>query len=195
MSGAAHGHGPEHGHGSPENRKVALLIAVLALVLAFSETLGKSAQTAALSYNIEASNLWSFFQAKTIRMTTVRTATEQADLGFKQATDPKAKEALQQRIAAWRKTAERYESEPETKEGRKELAARAKDAEQKRERSLAAYHHYEVASGAVQIAIVLASAAIITGMMWLTWVAGGLGVVGIVLSLMGFFAPTAVHLF
>lgn len=195
MSGAAHGHAPEHGHGSPENRNIALLIAVLALVLAFSETLGKGAQTAALSYNIEASNLWSFFQAKTIRMTTLRTATEQADLGLKQATDPKAKEALEQRIAAWRKTAERYESEPETQEGRKELAARAKDAEQKRERSLAAYHHYEVASGAVQIAIVLASAAIITGMMWLTWIAGGLGTVGIALCLIGFLAPTAIHLF
>src|SRR5215813_945066 len=69
MSGAA-------GHIDPSNKKIALLIAVLALVLAFSETLGKSAQTAALSYNIEASNLWSFFQAKTIRMTQVRTAGE-----------------------------------------------------------------------------------------------------------------------
>jgi hypothetical protein len=46
----------------------------LALVLAFSETLAKSAQTSAVSYNIEASNLWAFFQAKTIRMTTMRTA-------------------------------------------------------------------------------------------------------------------------
>jgi hypothetical protein len=45
------------GHIDPSNRKIALLIAVLALVLAFSETLGKGAQTAALSLNIEASNL------------------------------------------------------------------------------------------------------------------------------------------
>ncbi len=43
MSGAGHGHGLEHGHGGPENKKVALLISVLALVLAFSETLGKGA--------------------------------------------------------------------------------------------------------------------------------------------------------
>ncbi|TMH72777.1 MAG: DUF4337 domain-containing protein, partial [Betaproteobacteria bacterium] len=54
---AGHGHG--HGdHGG--NKGVALLISVLALVLAFSETLGKSAQTAGLAYNIEASNLWAF---------------------------------------------------------------------------------------------------------------------------------------
>ena len=65
-----------HGHIDPSNKKIALLIAILALILAFSETLAKSSQTTALSYNIEASNLWSFFQAKTIRMTTVRTAVE-----------------------------------------------------------------------------------------------------------------------
>ena len=192
---SAGGHGPDHGHANPENRKVALLIAVLALVLAFSETLGKSAQTAALSYNIEASNLWAFFQAKTIRMTTVRTAAEQADLDLKQAADPNAKEAIEQRISSWRKAAERYDSEPETREGRKELAARAKGAEEKRDKSLAAYHHYELASGAVQIAIVLASAAIITGMMWLTWLAGGLGTIGVIFCLIGFFAPPSIQLF
>jgi len=70
------GHGA---HVDPSNKRVALLIALLALVLAFSETLGKSAQTAALTHNIEASNLWSFFQAKTIRMTTLRTAAESMD--------------------------------------------------------------------------------------------------------------------
>ena len=193
MSGAAHGH--EGGHGSPENRRIALLISLLALVLAFSETLGKSAQTAGLSYNIEASNLWSFFQAKTIRMTTLRIAAEQAELELKRATDARAKEALEQRIASWRKTAERYDSEPETGEGRKELAARAKAAEQKRDLALAAYHHYELASAAVQIAIVLASASIITGMMWLTWVAGALGVAGVAFCAVGFFAPTSIHLF
>ncbi|MFL6970536.1 MAG: DUF4337 family protein, partial [Xanthobacteraceae bacterium] len=74
----------EHGHGhgaakqGPENRnkKIALVIAVIALFLAFSETLGKSAQTAGLSYNVEASNLWAFFQAKTIRRTLVETAAQ-----------------------------------------------------------------------------------------------------------------------
>ena len=65
-----------HGHVDPSNKKIALLISVLAVVLAFAETLGKGAQTAALSYNIEAANLWSFFQAKTIRRTTLGSAGE-----------------------------------------------------------------------------------------------------------------------
>ncbi|NCY26328.1 MAG: DUF4337 family protein, partial [Alphaproteobacteria bacterium] len=65
------GHGAPHG---AENKGVALLIAVLALFLAIAETGAKSAQTEALNANVEAANLWSFFQARTIRQTTVRTA-------------------------------------------------------------------------------------------------------------------------
>ena len=190
---AGHGHGPEH-H-DEGSKKIGLLIAILALVLAFSETLGKGAQTEALSLNIEASNLWAFFQAKTVRMTTVKTAAEAAALELARTTDPKAKDLVEKQIAGWRKNADRYDSEPETNEGRKELAARAKASEQKRDRSLAAYHHYETASGAVQIAIVLASAAIITGLNVFVWVAGALGAAGVAFTLIGFFWPTAVHLF
>ena len=183
------------GHIDPSNKKIALLISVLALVLAFGETLGKSAQTAALSYNIEASNLWSFFQAKTIRMTTVRTAVEAAELELKQTGSAEKKALLQQRIDEWKKIAGRYDSEPETREGRKELAERAKTAEKQRAYAMAAYHHYEMASAALQIAIVLASAHIITGVALLTWLAGGLGVIGVVFCCIGYFAPLAVHLF
>jgi len=183
------------GHIDPSNKKIALLISVLALVLAFGETLGKSAQTAALSYNIEASNLWSFFQAKTIRMTTVRTAVEAAEMEMKQTGSADRKALLQQRIDEWKKIAARYDSEPETREGRRELAERAKAAEKQRAHSLAAYHHYELSSAALQIAIVLASAQIITGVVLLTWLSCGLGVVGLVFCFIGYFAPMAVHLF
>src|SRR5258706_15646714 len=179
------------GHVDPSNKKIALQIAILAVVLAFSETLGKGAQTAALSYNIEASNLWSFFQAKTIRQTTMRTAAEALDAQF----GDKAPEAVKKQIQAWKKTAERYQSEPETNEGRKELAARAKNAEEKRDKSLAAYHHYEVASAAVQIAIVLASAEVITSVIALGWASAALGVAAVAFCMIGYFWPMSVDLF
>jgi plasmid stabilization system protein ParE len=181
----AHGHGhADHGG----NKGIALLISVLALVLAFAETLGKSAQTAGLAYNIEASNLWAFFQAKTIRQTVLRTAAEQAEISA-------GSEAAKKQVGRWKDTAQRYQSEPETGEGRDQLAARAKDAEKKRDRSMAAYHHYELASAAVQIAIVLASASIIAEIALLAWIGGALGGVGVVFCVIGFFFPTAVHLF
>ena len=52
------GHG---GHVDPSNKKIALLIAVLALFLAISETLSKAYQTEVITKQVEASNLWAFF--------------------------------------------------------------------------------------------------------------------------------------
>ena len=182
----------EHAGGS--NKKIALLIAVIALFLAFAETLGKSAQTEALGDNVEASNLWAFFQAKTIRMTFLRTSAEAAQAELDGITDPTIRTAKQKLIDNWQKTAARYDSEPETQEGRKELSRRAQEAEHKRDTALARYHQYEVASAAFQIGIVLASASVITGMAILTWLAGGLAVLGLVFMAFGLVAPHAVHL-
>src|ERR1051325_7904258 len=105
----AHG----HGHADGDNKKIALLISVLALFLALVETMAQGAQTNALSYNIEASNLWSFFQAKTIRQTVVRTAGEMADLDRAPKVDPEATDAVAKRTDTWAKTVARWESEPE----------------------------------------------------------------------------------
>src|SRR5258708_19675618 len=72
-----------HGHIEGSNKQIALLVAILAALLAISEMGGKSSQTSALSSQIDASNLWGFFQAKTIRQTTLRTAAEEAEPTFK----------------------------------------------------------------------------------------------------------------
>jgi hypothetical protein len=208
-----HGHGGGH-QGKPaesQNKRIALLIAVIALFLAFSETLGKSAQTAGISYNVEASNLWAFYQAKTIRQTTMQSAAELLKIDRLKVdgeSSPDAvKKAMADRIDIWTKTAARYESEPKEREtphdvnlnppygeGRRELMGLALAAEHKRDIALERYHHYEVASAAYQIGIVLASAAVITGMMVLAYMAACLGVVGLVFTGIGLIAPHAVHL-
>jgi hypothetical protein len=194
-----HGHEDDHGHGDgghdTRNKRVALVIAVLALFLAFSETLGKSAQTEGLSLNTEAANLWAFFQAKTIRRTAVLTAAEAMAIDVATAPNEAVKAAMAKQIDTWQKTAARYRSEPETREGTAELAERAKEAEHKRDTAMARYHHYEVASAAFQIAIVLASATVITGVLLLTYLAGALGVLGLTFMGIGLLAPHAVHLF
>jgi hypothetical protein len=181
-------------HASGENKKIALLIAVIALFLALSETLGKGAQTESISKNVESSNLWAFFQAKSIRRTVVQATSDQARLSLGLMGDDAAKAALQKQIEEWKKTADRYRSEPETGEGQDQLAARAKHAEEERDLAMAKYHHFEVASAAFQIGIVLASATIITGMIALAWVSGALALAGLVFTAMGLFAPHAVHL-
>lgn len=209
----------EHGHGGSHekppadsrNKKIALLISVIALFLALSETLGKSAQTSALSYNVEASNLWAFYQAKTIRQTTLQASAEllkieQIKIDSGPPNDAVNK-ALSERIDNWVRTAARYESEPRDREapkavnlnppygeGRRELSALALAAQAKRDTAMERYHHYEVASAAFQIGIVLASAAVITSMIVLAYIAAGLGLVGLAFTGIGLFAPHAVHL-
>jgi len=192
-------HGGGHGHDDDKNRnkKVALLIAVLALFLAFSETMGKSAQTAALNSQIEASNLWNFFQAKNIRRTSTIVASEQGKLDLVGATDPAQKAAIAKQVDEWTKTAARYRSEPEAAggkgEGTVELSRRAKEMENERDVALNKYHYFEFASAALQIGIVLCSAAVITSMVVLVWVAGGLGLLGLGFMALGLFFPH-VHL-
>jgi hypothetical protein len=182
-----------HGHVEGGDKKIALLVAVLAALLAISELGGKSAQTHALADHIDASNLWSFFQAKTIRQTTMRTAADAVEAQFKDGGQ-EMPVGLKKQAETWRSTAQRYETEPETGEGRKELAAKAKTKEAAREKAMSAYHMFEYGSAALQLAIVLAGAAALTSVVWLTFMSIGLGVLGLLFGALGFLAPTLIHL-
>ena len=100
---------------------------------------------------------------------------------------------MEKQIEAWQKTVARYDTEPETHEGRKELAERAKEAEESRNTFLAKYDAYEIASAAFQIGIVLASAAVITEIVALVWLSGLLGAGGLAMIALGLFAPHVLH--
>src|SRR5215470_14509511 len=173
------------------NKKIALLIAIMALFLAFSETLGKSANTEAITLIIKASDMWNFFQAKTIRRTVVQAMADEMKVEAQGARDNVVKAAMTKQIDDWQKTAARYRSEPETQEGSEELMKRAQAAEHDRDTALARYHNYEIASATFQIGIVLCSAAVITSMVILAWIAGGVAVVGVVFMAFGLLAPHA----
>jgi hypothetical protein len=107
-------------HAAGTNKKIALVIAVMALF---------RAQTEAMNLNIKSSDLWNFFQAKTIRRTVVLTAAEAKKAEATAAEEVQAREPIAQQIGQWEKTAARYRSEPETGEGTVELSERAKAAE------------------------------------------------------------------
>ena len=188
-------HAAEHGKSPAEsrNRKIALLIAVLALFLAFSETLGKSAQTTGIELNIKASDTWNFFQAKTVRQTTLRTAAEAMAIEAENRPDDAFKAGMGKQVELWNATVKRYDSDPKEKDGRKELRAQAEQYECDRDAAVAAYHNYELGSAAYQIGIVLASAAVITGMIALAYAAGGLGVIGLIFTGLGLLAPELPH--
>ena len=82
---------------------------------------------------------------------------------------------------------------PSLRHKRVASAERAKFAEERRNTSLAKYHNFEIASAALEIGIVLASATIITGITVLAWIAGTLGVVGLAFMGIALIAPHTVH--
>jgi len=174
MEEIAHEATHEASHGNRNAKLIGLLISILALFLAVSEMLGKSAQTHALALNIEASDTWNFFQAKTIRQTMLRTNME----NLKLQTDV-SKPEVEKQMSTWQATIDRWESEPSTNEGRKELIKKAKEIEAKRDGYLEQYHAYEFASLLIQLGIVLSSVTLLTSIMWFSAGSIGLGVGGL----------------
>ena len=171
------------------NKRIGILIAVMAGALAFAEAGGSNASADALRGTVELSNTWAFFQAKTIRMTTLKAQADSLEL---LAADMKAgphREAIAKTVSDWRAAAARYDSEPETGEGRKELSAKAKDIEAARNDAAAANATYDLSSSALQLGILLASAAVVTGLLWLAYIGAGLGVLGTIVGFMGLWVP------
>jgi hypothetical protein len=110
------------------------------------------------------------------------------------ATDADMKARINKTIDTWKKTAARYDDDPTGKEGRKQIAERAKKSEEKRELSMARYHHYELASALFQIGTVPTSAEVITGMNALAYFSSLIGVAGRAFTAIGLWAPHAVNL-
>jgi hypothetical protein len=175
-----------------ENKRVALIIAILALFLALAEAGAKNAQHRSTEQNIEASDLFNFYQAKKVRSTIAETAAESLEAIAPTATDEKASAGIEKQVAAWKATVAKFEKDPKKPEDSLDkLQDRASEAQEGRELSNRRLEHFEYASGSLQIAIVLASAAIITGIGILAWAAAGLGLIGAVLMAFGYLAPTA----
>ena len=174
-----------------EDKAVALLIAILALFLALSEAGAKKAEHHSTEKNIEASDLYNFYQAKKARSTALETATEAFEAVAPSFSDEKVKENIEKQISKWKTTVANFENDPKKPEDSLEkIQERAREASEARELWNKRLEHFEFASGALQISIVLASAAIITGVVALAWLSGLLGVLGAVLMAFGYLAPT-----
>jgi Domain of unknown function (DUF4337) len=175
-----------------KNQAIALLIAILALLLALAEAGAKNAQHLSTEKNIESSDLFNFYQAKRIRSTVVETAADTLQAQKTAVSDPKAQEAFEKQIGEFKAAVARFEKDPKKPEDSMDaIQDRANEATESRELANRRLGHYELGSGLIQIAIVLASAAIITGIAALIWLSVGLGVIGAVLIAFGFLAPTA----
>ena len=153
--------------------RAALSIAFMAMLLAITSLGGGNAAEDMANNNIHASDTWAFYQAKSIRQTSLRTAADsfEAELRANPDMPADARDFIQKKIDDYRSTADRYEDEPDREdpgdplkgEGRKQLTARAKDFEAQRETAQKQDPNFDFAEALFQIAIVLASVAILAG--------------------------------
>lgn len=169
-------------------RLTAIYVGVVAMLLAIATLGGGNATKEMLSANIHASDTYNFYQAKYIRQLQYETAAEQIQLLAAAGTGLPAEQSTKAAELAKRyhDTAARYESEPATGNGKKELLAKAHEWEERRDIAAARNPNFEFAEAAFQIAIVLGSVAIVAASPLILGVSAVLASLGIVLTVNGF---------
>ena len=178
----------EHQGSDKSKNRAALTISFLAMVLAIASLGGSNAMKEATHENILAANAYAFFQAKSIRQTSLKIAVTDLELQLvrDQAMPASTKEIFQKKIDDYKKTIDRYESEPDTREGKKELLNRAKEHEKTRDHAMRQDPWFDYAEGMLQIAIVLLSVSILGSLPSLFIVGSILGLLGLLSTLNGF---------
>ncbi len=175
-------------------KRAAILIAFLAMLLAITGLGGSNSMKEALLTNIDSSNAYNFFQAKNMRQTSYEIAADEIETVW--LNDPTLSEAtrtaLRAKLDEYKKTIARYESEPSNGEGKKELLARAREQESRRDRALRQDPYFDYAQALLQIAIVLISVALVADQRWLVALGGAVGAVGGLLMINGYLLLVAI---
>jgi hypothetical protein len=176
------------------NKWIGVWIGVLAALLAICVMGGDNAAKDANRANIDATNTWAFFQAKNIRRNDLRLAADQLELTLMAQPDmkPEARAAFEAKVKSYRDTAQLYTTDPKTGEGLDELFAKARNIESDRDRALRKDPYFDFAQAFLQIAIVLASVAIIAGADMLVILSLAVGGLGTLMMLNGYTLAVAI---
>ena len=154
--------------------KAGWVITVIAALLAVNTYIGNGNSSKVLNNTIKANDTWSFYQAKSIKQTLAEQSYDDAI-----ARGDKAKaEKLQAKIA-------RYESDPATGEGKKELMAKARALETERDQVRKSGPWMTFSGMAYQLGIVLLSASILAVSMPLFWGSIAVSAIGALLMSQG----------
>ena len=156
--------------------KAGMVISVFALILAVNSWYGGKLSSTTLNNTIAANDVWSFYEAKSIKQTLAEQSLDDAIY----RKDTKKIEQLEAKIA-------RYESDPKTGEGKKELMAKAKGLEAERDYAKKQSPWIGFASTLYQLSIVVLSASILAVSMEMFWGSFFVAGLGLLLSAQGVF--------
>lgn len=155
--------------------KAGWVITVLAALLAVNTYIASGFSSKVLNNTIAANNMYSFYQAKSIKQTLAEQSLDDAIMRKETAKVEK----LQAKI-------ERYESDPKTGEGKKELLEKARKLEADRDDARKHSPWLTFAGTAFQLAIVLLSASILAVSMPMFWGSLGVGAFAALLMSQGY---------
>lgn len=164
------------------SRRVALTTAVYAVVLAIASLGGNNAMKEMLLAQQEASNQWSYYQAKVIR--------EHLNRGNKmvleaQLAEPSALKGAER--AKFEALAQKFaEEEKRMNADKKEIEPKAKAAEAERDRNQSKDPYFDYAEVLLQIAIVCSSVSILAASRPMFFFSLGIAALGAVSTLNGF---------
>lgn len=154
--------------------KAGWVITVIAALLAINTYIANGNSSKVLNNTIKANDTWAFYQAKSIKQTLAEMALDDA---IERRQADKA-EKLRAKIA-------RYESEPATGEGKKELMAKARALEAERDTVRRSGPWMTFSGMSYQLGIVLLSASILAVSMPLFWGSIAVSAVGALLMSQG----------
>jgi len=171
-----------------------IYLGIVAMLLAITSLGGSNATKVMLNANVQASDIYGYYQSKYIRQTVYQLTAEQLEsqLAAEPGMPEAAKAKIEEAIKRYRSRAERYESDPSTGEGKKELLATAKKWEEKRDHAAERDPNFDFAEALFQIAIVLGSVSIVAASRALVKLSGVLAVIASLLMINGYFV--LVHL-
>jgi hypothetical protein len=188
MAFEALGRGAEEENQRDRDRLIGVYIGILAVMLAICSMGGGNAAKDATLKTIAATNTWSFFQAKNMRRHVLKMQAD--ELEILRANQPdlpeQAKAAIDGKIASYKEQEQQLTSDAASGEGLDELFAKGKRLEAERDVALRRDPYFDYGEALLQIAIVLASVAIISGGTTLLGVSGLLGAAGALFTLNGF---------
>ena len=170
------------------DRWIGVYIGVLAVALSICAMGGGNAAKEANRKNIEATNTWAFFQAKNMRRHVLRLQADEYELLL--AATPglpdEVREQIRSRIASYQAQDKELTSNPANNEGLDELFHRGKALEAERDVAASRDPYFDFGQALLQIAIVLASVAIISGGSAILVASAILGLGGLAMTVNGF---------
>lgn len=165
-----------------------IYLGVIAMLLSLAALGGGHATKNMLNANIHASDTYAYYQAKYLRQIDYQIAADQLEIltSTESALPPAIATKAAALIKHYRDAAARYESEPESGDGKKELIAKAQAWDERRELAAAQDPNFDYAEAFLQIAIVLGSVSIVASSRALLVLSGALAGCGVLLLANGF---------